>query len=153
MLPPLGYKTKYRKKSLKVTHVNRQLHERLCVVKEDKISRLSANQSMPNTNATGTAVNGLAQIATNTDKLVVTIPEDLPLHEHERSLLAKGVNSINTTSVTDEFPVKEDNENFLSEDIPGEQTTTSSLIPSLVTLPTPMPLTQTSSRTQGQQVL
>ena len=108
---------------------------------------------MPNTNATGTAVNGLAQIATNTDKLVVTIPEDLPLNEHERSLLAKGVNSINTTSVTDEFPVKEDNENFLSEDIPGEQTTTSSLIPSLVTLPTPMPLTQTSSRTQGQQVL
>ena len=111
--------------------MNRQLHERLCVVKEDKTSRLSANQSMPNTNATGTAVNGLAQIATNTDKLVVTIPEDLPLNEHERSLLAKSVNFIPTKSVTDEFQVKEDNEKFfrrsrlkahfhvMSEDTPG----------------------------------
>ena len=67
---------------------------------------------MPNANATGTAVNGLAQIATNTDKLVVTIPEDLPLNEHERSLLAKSVNFIRTKSVTDEFQVKEDNEKF-----------------------------------------
>lgn len=46
---------------------------------------------MPDTNATGAAVNGSAQILTSTDKLVVTIPEDLPLAEHERSLLAKGV--------------------------------------------------------------
>ena len=44
--------------------------------------------------------------------LVVTIPEDLPLDEHERSLLAKGVNFISKTSVTDEFQVKEDNEKF-----------------------------------------
>ena len=69
---------------------------------------------MPDTNATGAAVNGSAQILTNTDKLVVTIPEDLPLDEHERSLLAiaEGVNFIPTTSVTDEFQVKEDNEKF-----------------------------------------
>lgn len=67
---------------------------------------------MPDTNATGAAVNGSAQILTSTDKLVVTIPEDLPLAEHERSLLAKGVNFIPTTSVTDEFQVKEDNEKF-----------------------------------------
>ena len=85
---------------------------RVCVVKENKISRLSVNQLMPNTNATGTAVNGSAQIPADTDKLVVTIPEDLPLDVHERSLLAKGVNFIPTTSVTDEFQVKEDNEKF-----------------------------------------
>lgn len=67
---------------------------------------------MPNTNDTGIAVIGSAQIPTNTDKLVVTIPEDLPLNEHERSLLAKGVNFIPTTSITDEFQVKEDNDKF-----------------------------------------
>ena len=50
------------------------------------------------------------QIPTNKDKLVVTIPEELLLEEHERSLLAKGVNFISTTSVTDEFQVKEDND-------------------------------------------
>ena len=38
--------------------------------------------------------NGPVQIPPNTDKLVVTIPEDLPLDEHENSLLAKGVNFI-----------------------------------------------------------
>ncbi|KAL9982102.1 hypothetical protein ACROYT_G010900, partial [Oculina patagonica] len=58
------------------------------------------------------AVNGDAQILTNTDKLVVTNPEDLPLGDDERSLLAKGVNFIPTTSATDEFQLKEDNEKF-----------------------------------------
>ena len=67
---------------------------------------------MPNTNDTDIAVNGSVQEPTNTDKLVVTIPEDLSLDEHERSLLAKGVNFIPTTSVTDEFQAKEDNEKF-----------------------------------------
>ena len=66
--------------------LNKQLYERLCVVEEDKISRLSVNQLMPNTNETGTAVNGSAQIPSNADKLVVTIPEDLPLDDHERPL-------------------------------------------------------------------
>ena len=67
---------------------------------------------MPNSNDTGIAVNGSARIPTNTDKQVVTIPEDLLLDEHERSLLAEGVNFIPTTSVTDKFQVKEDNEKF-----------------------------------------
>ena len=89
-----------------IHRLNRQLYERLCAEKENKISRLSVNQLMPNTNATGTAVNGSAQIPTNTDNLVVTIPEDLPLDVHERSLLAKGANFIPTTSVTDEFQAR-----------------------------------------------
>ena len=66
----------------------RQLYERLCGVKEAKISLLCANQSMPNTNDTGIAVNSSARIPTNTDNLAVTSPEDLPLDEHGRSLLA-----------------------------------------------------------------
>ena len=43
---------------------------------------------MPNTNDTGIAVNSSARIPTNTDNLAVTSPEDLPLDEHGRSLLA-----------------------------------------------------------------
>ena len=39
----------------------------------------------------------------STDRLVVGIPDDLPLDEDERSLLAKGTNSIPTTPTTDEF--------------------------------------------------
>ena len=89
-------------------------HRISCAVSvcKNKVSRLSVNQLMPNTNATGIAVNGSAQIPTNTDKLFVTIPEEFPLDVHGRSLLAKGVNFIPRTSVTDEFQVKEDNEKF-----------------------------------------
>ena len=94
----------------RVTHLihrlNRQLYERLCRVKNDKINHLSATQSIPTTNEPDVVVNGHAEIPTNTDKLVVTIPEDLSLGDDERSLLAKGVNFIPTTPVTDEFQVK-----------------------------------------------
>ena len=48
----------------------------------------------------------------DTSKLVVTIPEDLPLDEDERSLLSKGPNFIPITSLTDEFTAKEDSETF-----------------------------------------
>ena len=100
----------------RVTHLihrlNRQLYERLCRVKNDKINHLSATQSITPTTEPAVAVNGRAQIPTNTDKLVVTIPEDLPLGDDERSLLAKGVNFIPTTPVTDQFQVKEGNEKF-----------------------------------------
>ena len=58
------------------------------------------------------AVSGPVHIPTNMDKLVVNIPGEVPLDEHERSLLVKGVNFISTTSATDEFQVKEDNEKF-----------------------------------------
>ena len=51
-------------------------------------------------------------VATNnapyTGELVVTIPEDPPLDNDERSLLAKGPNSIPITTLTDQFTVKED---------------------------------------------
>ena len=88
------------------------LYELLCRVKFDKINHLSATQSIPTTNEPVVAVNGPAQILTKTDKLVVTIPEDFPLDENEISLLAKGVNFIPTTPVTDNFQVKEDIEKF-----------------------------------------
>ena len=81
-------------------------------MKDDKINHLCANQSIPNTKELVTAVNGPTRVQTNTDKLVVSILEDLHLDEDERSLLAKGVNFIPTTSVADEFQVKEDYEKF-----------------------------------------
>ena len=111
-LKTVSYAQVYARIAQSIHRLNRQLYERLCGVKEAKISLLCANQSMPNTNDTGIAVNGSARIPTNTDKLAVAIPEDLPLDEHERSLLAKGVNFIPTTSVTDEFQVREDTEKF-----------------------------------------
>ena len=111
-LKTVSYAQVYARIAQSIHRLNRQLYERSCGVKEAKISLLCANQSMPNTNDTGIAVNSSARIPTNTDKLAVTIPEDLPLDEHERSLLAKGVNFIPTTSVTDEFQVKEDIEEF-----------------------------------------
>ena len=40
--------------------------------------------------------------AQDTSKLVVTIPEDLPLGDDERALLAKGPNFIPITTLTDE---------------------------------------------------
>ena len=95
-----------------IHRLNRQLYERLRRMKNDKINNLCATQSIPTTSEPEIAVSGPARIPTNMDKLVVTIPGDVPLDEHERSLLAKGVNFIPTTSATDEFQVKEDNEKF-----------------------------------------
>ena len=68
---------------------NRQLYERLCIVKDDKINHLCANQSIPNTIEPVTVVNGAARVQTNTDKLVVSITGDLHLDEDERSLSAR----------------------------------------------------------------
>ena len=48
----------------------------------------------------------------DTSKLVVTIPEDLPLRDDERALLAKGPNFIPITTLTDKFTVKGDSEKF-----------------------------------------
>ena len=78
-LKTVSYAQVYAQIVQSIHRLNRQLYERLCGVKEAKISLLFANQSMPNTNDTGIAVNGSARIPTNTDKLAVTIPEDLPL--------------------------------------------------------------------------
>ena len=44
---------------------------------------------------------------------VVTIPEDLPLSEPEKSILGKGLNFVPLTKKTDEFTVKEYTEKFL----------------------------------------
>jgi len=50
--------------------------------------------------------------AQDTSKLVVTLPEELPLVDDERALLAKGPNFIPIAALTDEFTVKEDSEKF-----------------------------------------
>ena len=45
-------------------------------------------------------------------KLVVTIPEDLPLDDHEKSLLSKGLNYIPTAALSDECKARADCKNF-----------------------------------------
>ena len=42
----------------------------------------------------------------------LTIPEDLPLNEHEKSLLSKGLNYIPTRAHTDEYTARADSEKF-----------------------------------------
>jgi len=44
--------------------------------------------------------------AQDTSKLEATIPEDLPLVDDKRALLAKGPNFISIAALTDEFTVK-----------------------------------------------
>ena len=44
---------------------------------------------------------------------VVTIPENLPLTDSEKSVLSKGLNFVPIAKRTDEFPVKQDVEKFL----------------------------------------
>ena len=44
---------------------------------------------------------------------IVTIPEDLPLSEPEKSILGKGLNFVPLTKKTNEFDVKRDTEKFL----------------------------------------
>ena len=52
--------------------------------------------------------------APDTSKLAVTIPEDLPLVDDERALLAKGPNFLCITTLTDELTVKDDSEKFFT---------------------------------------
>ena len=66
-------------------------------------SRLATTQPARYTRKTQTMNTVLQDNSYSTDRLVVGIPDDLPWDEDERSLLAKGTNSIPTTPTTDEF--------------------------------------------------
>ena len=50
----------------------------------------------------------------NNNITVVTIPENLPLSDSERSVFSKGLNFVPVAKGTDEFSVKQDVEKFLS---------------------------------------
>ena len=101
----------YTDVSLSIHRLNGQLYEFLSMIKDKKIAQLTNRQSRA-TPAQQTVEAVVTNNAPDTSKLVVTIPEDLPLGDDERALLAKGPNFIPITTVTDEFTVKEDCEKF-----------------------------------------
>ena len=101
----------YTDVSLSVHRLNAQLYVFLTEVKDKKFTNLTNRQSRdPPARQTVEAV--VTNNAQDTSKLVVTIPEDLPLADDERALLAKGPNFIPIPALTDEFTVKEDIEKF-----------------------------------------
>ena len=79
---------------------------------EDKIITNLTNLQGRVTPAHQTVEAVVTNNAPDTSKLVVTIPEDLPLGDDERALIAKGPNFIPITSLPDEFTVKGDSEKF-----------------------------------------
>ena len=95
-----------------IHRLNRRLHDQISAIKEEKFSRLATTQPARYTRNTQTMNTVLQDNSYSTDRLVVGIPDDLPLDEDERSLLAKGTNFIPTTPTTDEFTSKEDTEKF-----------------------------------------
>ena len=95
-----------------IQRLNRRLYDQISAIKEEKFSRLATTQPARYTRNTQTMNTVLQDNSYSTDRLVVGIPDDLPLDEDERSLLAKGTNFIPTTPTTDEFTSKEDTEKF-----------------------------------------
>ena len=101
----------YTNVSLSIHRLNTQLYDFLSIIKDKKITNLTNRQSRE-TPAQQTVEAVVMNNMQDTSKLIVTIPEDLPLGDDERALLAKGPNFIPITTLTDEFTVKEDSEKF-----------------------------------------
>lgn len=93
----------YSRLTYSIQILNRRLYDQISAIKEEKFSRLATTQPARYTRKTQTMNTVLQDNSYSTDRLVVGIPDDLPLDEDERSLLAKGTNSIPTTPTTDEF--------------------------------------------------
>lgn len=93
----------YSRLTYSIQRLNRRLYDQISAIKEEKFSRLATTQPARYTRKTQTMNTVLQDNRYSTDRLVVGIPDDLPLDEDERSLLAKGTNSILTTPTTDEF--------------------------------------------------
>lgn len=93
----------YSRLTYSIQRLNRRLYDQISAIKEEKFSRLATTQPARYTRKTQTMNTVLQDNSYSTDRLVVGIPDDLPLDEDERSLLAKGTNSIPTTPTTDEF--------------------------------------------------
>ena len=93
----------------KINELNSRIYDSLKSTKERKFAELC-----------GIHRNQLADInSSNTQddhnyqrKLVVTIPDDLPLSEGEKSVLSKGLTFVPVKKSTDEYRVKADCEKF-----------------------------------------
>ena len=74
----------YRNISATVHQLNADIYESLVALKRDKLAALSNSTTQEIVDDTCTPAR----------KLVVTIPEDLQLNTHERSVIEKGLNYI-----------------------------------------------------------
>ena len=92
----------YRRIAATIHQLNADIYDFLSCLERDKLAALT--RSTPVYNAVGTQALP--------SKLVVTIPDDLPLDEHEKSVLAKGLNYIPTATRTDEYTTRADCEKF-----------------------------------------
>ena len=86
----------------KIQEVNSKLFNYLHQIKAQKLQQLIGPQI--------TSDSSLDQESLNT---VVTIPENLPLSNSEKSVLSKGLNFVPISKKLDEFSVKQDVEKFL----------------------------------------
>ena len=89
-----------------IHELNSRIYESLKSTKERKFAQLCGKRQ-----------NQPAEINTYDDydyqsKLVVTIPDDLPLSETEKSVLSKGLSFVPVKKSTDEYQVKADCEKF-----------------------------------------
>ena len=89
-----------------IHELNSRIYESLKSTKERKFVQLCGKRQ-----------NQLAEINTHDDhdyqsKLVVKIPDDLPLSEAEKSELSKGLSFVPVKKSTDEYQVKADCEKF-----------------------------------------
>ena len=92
----------YRNISATVHQLNADIYESLVALKRDKLAALSNSTTQEIVDDTYTPAR----------KLLVTIPEDLQLDTHERSVLEKGLNYIPTRKHCDEYTAKADCEKF-----------------------------------------
>lgn len=83
---------------------NSKLYEFLHHTKQDKLDRLTPPESVDHTNA--------SSLSSNTNRLVVTIPSDLPLSRDEHSVLQHGLNYVPLENSQNEFEVRRDIEAF-----------------------------------------
>ena len=84
----------------KIQEVNSKLFNHLHQIKAHKLEQL--------TGPSNTRHSSIESLST-----VVTIPENLPLSEAEKSVLSKGLNFVPISKKLDEFSVKQDVEKFL----------------------------------------
>ena len=84
----------------KIQEVNSKLFNHLHQIKAHKLEQL--------TGPSNTRDSSIESLST-----VVTIPENLPLSDAEKSVLSKGLNFVPISKKLDEFSVKQDVEKFL----------------------------------------
>ena len=85
-----------------IHQLNSHVYDSLVALKHNKLAGLTNS----------TTQEAIVDASTPVPKIVVTIPENLQLDSHERSLLQKGLNYIPTRKHCDEYTARADCEKF-----------------------------------------